>query len=317
MKIFLTMFLLVQLSYARYDELSIPREDGSTVNAYLKYPDNIKDFSIIVNISGSKCKSEYAPSEVSENYSKFKMAQLQVEKYGIDKNFTSDQYGEIYRLKNSISQRRDDHIAVVNYIKKHYSNFNGRVYLVGGSEGTVVAPLLGVSELNVRAMSLWAGARSLNMKEEFLLNLKKGNHLCEDTALTQIAFNTKFDEIFKDNKSSKLWCSSPEKGSVNSYQWWSHILDYNPLNDFLKFKGNIFVAHGTRDKMMPVESTYKTRSEFAKRNRKNLTVKIHKDLDHGCTDSEGKNHCNEVFGEIHSWLLNQIKKDNQTQELIQ
>jgi hypothetical protein len=181
--------------------------------------------------------------------------------------------------------------------------------MIGGSEGTVVAPLIGVSKLNVRAIALWAGARSMTMAEEFLLNLEKGNRLCADTKPSETAYRDKFQEIFNDIDSTKLWCSSPEQGSVNSFQWWSHILDYNPLENFLNFKGNLFVAHGTRDKMIPVESTLDTERIFKLNNKTNLEVKIHQDLDHGCTDSNGVSHCNKVFGEIHGWLLNQIKID--------
>jgi hypothetical protein len=63
--------------------------------------------------------------------------------------------------------------------------------------------------------------------------------------------------------------------------------------------------------MMPIESTYRTQKIFNDLSKTNLTVKIHQDLDHSCNDSAGNNHCNEVFGEIHGWLLNQIMEDNQ------
>jgi predicted esterase len=311
MKILFLFIVLTSAAFAKYDILKVPRSDGSIITAYLKYPEQMNNLSILINISGSKCKSEYNPSDVSDNYSKFMMAQLQVEKYGIDNNFTPDQCGDTYKLKNNIIQRGDDHIAVLKYIERNYNIWNQRIYIIAGSEGTVVAPLLGVSNINVKAMALWAGARGMTMKEEFLLNLRKGNHLCQDTPSTALDYNFKFQEILTHPTSTELWCSSPNKESVNSYQWWNHILFYNPLNDFLNFKGNIFVAHGTRDKMMPIESTYKIQKKFADLFKTNITVKIHQDLDHGCNDSTGNNHCDKVFGEIHEWLLNQIMSDNQ------
>ena len=307
--LFLTLLFSTAV-FSNYDVLKIPRVDGSILTAYLKYPDSLTDLSIVLNISGSACQSSYNTGPVSPIYKQLKIAQLSVEKYGIDENFTIEQCGDLYRRHNNIFQRAEDHNLALNYISKHYNLWNGRVYIIAGSEGSVVAPLIGRAPVDIKGVALWAGGRSMTMAEEFFLNLEKGNDICRDTPPSREEYQKKFKDILAQNRSTKLWCSTPSLGSVNSYQWWAHILDYDPTNDFLSLSARIFVGHGTRDRMVPVETTLGLLKAFNESDRKNLSIKVYEDLDHGCHDSRGENHCEKVFSEIYGWLFEQIRFDN-------
>ena len=316
-KLFFIIGIILQstLVYANYDILKIRRSDGSEITAYLKYPSEIESFSLLLNISGSKCGTDYNPSEPSATYSTFKFAELKVEKYGIDENFSPSQCGSTYKEKNNIYQRASDYNAVINYIKLNYSQYNDRAFILAGSEGTVVAPLITRLTSDIKAMALWAGARGMDMANEFFLNLKKGNSICSDTQPNSTSYKIKFNEIMSNSNSIHIWCSNEQNLSVNSYQWWAKILYYNPLNDFLNFKGQIYVAHGKKDKMIPIESTMLTYNKFKDQNKSNLTLKAYDNLNHSCNDSDGNNHCDQVFTGIFEWLFNQINLSNRSSHL--
>lgn len=296
--------------FAKYDILKVPRPDGSIITAYLNYPEKLESLSILINIGGSTCKSEYSPKQASENYSKYKFSVLKVEKYGIDETFSKSQCGDVYRKFNNIHRRAKDTLIVLKYIKENYRFWNGQIYILGGSEGAIVAPLIAKNpKLDIRSMALWAGGRSMTMSDEFLLNIKKNNYICSDISKSKDSYIKKFSEIRKTKQSTKLWCSAEKSNSINSYQWWSHILTYNPLSDFLSFKGNLYIAHGSLDRMMPIESSLRLRDIFKDKNKNNLIFREHKGLNHSCMNNQGESKCGIVYGEIQSWLYKEMSKN--------
>jgi pimeloyl-ACP methyl ester carboxylesterase len=83
--------------------------------------------------------------------------------------------------------------------------------------------------------------------------------------------------------------AAPDAGTIwlgHPYRFWSSYLWYRPLDDLLALDIPLFVAHGTADASVPVESARALRDAFAGERRSNLTYQEYGDADHDFTDVE-------------------------------
>lgn len=80
----------------------------------------------------------------------------------------------------------------------------------------------------------------------------------------------------------------------NTYRWWSEILDYNPMPDYMKLDIPILVGIGENDASVPVESAYYLDSQFKEADKSNLTLKVYPGADHRLND-ENESKRGELF----------------------
>lgn len=119
------------------------REDQSEITYYLKKSPDAKNLAVI--LQGSDCNSIYNNRFVLDNFADLlsKTDTLLVEKYGITHQlpYVKDERKDCpkeYLNNDSMAQRVQDYVQVLDKLKDHYQN----IYLIGGSEGAVVAALL-------------------------------------------------------------------------------------------------------------------------------------------------------------------------------
>ncbi|MFT0211115.1 hypothetical protein VQ643_00670 [Pseudomonas sp. F1_0610] len=143
MRLYLVLLLLSCCSLAQAVERAFFREDGSKIEYYLMSENKTK--TLLVVLQGSDCNSVYNNQFVRENFTQLVEADvLLVEKYAITNElpYRLDEARSDcpvdYLLNDSVLQRRDDYLHVLAYLKSHYE----KIYLLGGSEGAVVAALI-------------------------------------------------------------------------------------------------------------------------------------------------------------------------------
>lgn len=119
------------------------REDQSEITYYLKKSPDAKNLAVI--LQGSDCNSIYNNQFVLDNFADLlpKTDTLLVEKYGITHQlpYVKDERKDCpkeYLNNDSMAQRVQDYVQVLDNLKDHYQN----IYLIGGSEGAVIAALL-------------------------------------------------------------------------------------------------------------------------------------------------------------------------------
>lgn len=281
------------------------------MNIELKRPDNTKivarliiqnpdiPFPIILHLQGSACESVHAAYyDISPALKKKNYAYLLVEKPGTFKGMKpEDCFKDSYLTGNDIFTRANDAFHVLNFIKKN-SKWNDEYFSIGKSEGTVVATLLAKKKYP-RAMALLAGAPGLTMEEEFNLLIDKNKRPCGFTSKTDL--KSKIETIYLRPESKETWCSSST--NPNSFYWWSRILRLNLMDDLKTFDFPIWVAHGTEDESVPIESSIEAEKWFQKNEKSNFTLKRYEGLNHKWRNAKGDKKIDEMMRDLDQWLL--------------
>jgi len=110
-------------------------------------------------------------------------------------------------------------------------------------------------------------------------------------------FKSKIDEIIQSKDLKKTW-----NGTTNSYAWWKSALNGFLLPDLLTFDFPIYLAHGTLDKSVPVESAIKVYETFKDQGKMNLTFNRYAGLDHMWSDSHKKSFADMMIKDLLDWL---------------
>lgn len=163
------------------------------------------------------------------------------------------------------------------------------IVLVGVSEGVNLAVKVATLQKKVTHLVLLGGGgytmrKSLKVLEEkgdipFTINVDKGI------------------EKIKNNPNSleETWFGNP-------YFWWSRILDYNPIPDYLSLDIPILLAIGEKDSSVPLESAEYLESVFKKAGKTNLVVYKYKNANHRL-DAGGHNYREEFFSHLLTVIL--------------
>ncbi len=190
-----------------------------------------------------------------------------------------------------------------NLSKKHNNHFKQTIAL-GHSEGSDVVAKLGTVNNDITHFGYLSGGgytQFLDFVTYVTKKVDKGE-ISEEEA--QIKINSTFNDIKEimanPNATDKYW-----KGKNNSYNRWSHFSE-PPINNLLKIDKPIFVAIGTKDKAVAVESAYLIPIEFIRHKKDNLTFKAYPYLDHGfgkkLENGEYERHWNVVFKDFINWV---------------
>lgn len=297
--IYLLLFFSLNVFAEKIANIELKRPDQSKIIARLDIPDEKLPFGIVLHIQGSACESVHdAYYNISTELKKKNFAHLLIEKPGITRGMKpEDCFKDSYLIKNDIFTRANDAFHVLEFIKKNFK-WNERYFIIGKSEGTIVATLLAKKKYPT-ALALIAGANGMTMEDEFMLMLDKGDKPCGLTSKTEL--KKKIETIYLRPDSKETWCSS--SSSPNSFYWWSRILRLSVLEDLKTFDFPIWVAHGTLDESVPIESSIEVEKVFQREEKKNLTFKRYEGLNHKWRNQKGEKKIGEMLSDLDQWLL--------------
>ena len=139
--------------------------------------------------------------------------------------------------------------------------------LVGISEGADVAVTMATKIPAVTHIML-IGSGGYTMRQSLKLLKEKGD----------IPFVVNIDKGLKQIKSDpnsikKMWFGNP-------YRWWNDVIDYDPMESYMKVKIPILLAIGEKDSSVPVESVRYLEEAFKKAGKVNLDVVIYPNANH-------------------------------------
>lgn len=161
-----------------------------------------------------------------------------------------------------------------------------RVMVVGVSEGAWVAgqlaqdASLGVTHLVLIGSGAWTLRRNLEA-----LNLRKRGWDMKE-GWTQVEQSP--------HSLTDRWWGHP-------HQWWSDVIDLDPLPNLLTLDIPIWAAMGEGDTSVPVASVKALASAFEAQGKQNLTVRVYPGANH-ILQSATVNHRQALFSELSSWL---------------
>ncbi|MBD0852650.1 alpha/beta hydrolase family protein [Maribacter arenosus] len=177
-----------------------------------------------------------------------------------------------------------------------------KVVIIGHSEGSDVVAKLGTINDKVTHIGYWSGGANTQWFD-FTMFIRKD---VLEGKITEVQATKRMDSLFfnfkeiasKSNSTMDFW-------EDNTYRRWNKFSE-PAINNLLKIEVPLFVAIGTKDQAVPVESTYLIPIEFIRHKKDNLTFRVYPELDHGfekeLENGEFEDHWNDVFLEFMNWV---------------
>ncbi|MEK7858141.1 MAG: hypothetical protein AAB320_03285 [Elusimicrobiota bacterium] len=279
--------------------LSIKRPGGSKLSYYFSAPDK-KPFPLLLYLGGSGCQSEEGFMEYFAPFVGLGFGVVMSEKRGVKKDDSGKVCSKTYLKTNDRQQRIADAKLLLSQGKDLFPDWNGKLVVVGASEGGGLAPEVGLSYKGTKAVISLAGGgwpqgqESKKLREKELVVSGASPEKIQDELAD---LDRQFEEIRLDPTGSKSW-----SGKGNTYKRWASYLWYSPLDFLEKLRVPVYVAQGTTDVSVPVESSDAIRDRFKELGKKNLTYRRYKGLDHGWADAKGEHQTQKVIGDLLEWL---------------
>lgn len=257
---------------------------NDTIDYFIRFPKNKKPKHLFISVEGSApmpvnvkingmcCVSydNFNPKLIPENY-----AYVVIAKHGYtfyaEKNVIPKNYWKKKTLEFRVSRVN----SVIEDVLKNVFKPK-KIVLVGTSQGCDVVAKLGTINKDITHIGFWASGGH-NQLTDFITMARKDVYrgkLSEEKAKVIVdSLLTQFDKMYKNPSPDKFW----DDNSYLSYVSFSEA----PVNNLLKINIPLFVAIGTADENVPVESAFIIPIEFMKHGKTNLTFKYYKNYDHG------------------------------------
>lgn len=270
MKILLLLLLALPLAA---ETLSLEQADGTRLYYYYDAP--ASKGPLVVILQGSECRrvnDKY--QSFIDHFQKQNIGVLRVEKPGLTPETPLGECPSVYLQRNTLERRTWDLLSVLGEMRKD-PRWDGRLALVGGSEGAMLAGLTAPLIPETRAVALISGGGGDTFAEEIDQMMQSQGARGEQ--LQQ--FRELCTQSHREPTTLKEW-GSDGKLSRNTLLWLSRVEDLAIYRPLLRVEAPILVVHGAADKSTPVHSAQKLQEIFEKAGRTNFTLRIEKEDGH-------------------------------------
>lgn len=279
---FLFHFFVQVVNLYAHETIYIPRHDESLIEAYLTTPQTDSNFPIIMLIQGSDPESVLANHDaLAQRFLPHGIAILSVEKRGINSYAVDKQE---FMEHDYFESRLKDFSSVLKVLEEDMiRRWNGRIILLGGSEGGKIAPRLSLDYAHFVSGTVLVGSGGgIPFAEEMKFQIQTAIEN-QNTVLKFISkirsyvlpneIDSQFSKILNHPDSLEICCSK-------TYRWWAAYLAYDPLPEMLEMNMPIYMIHGALDPKIPVESADAVKAAFEHAEKNNLTYARYDDLGH-------------------------------------
>ncbi len=281
--------------------LYLVREDGSEITVYLKSQSPKDATDLLVLIQGSDCNSVAHNALINEQFSQVlpEADVLTVEKYGITPELSWDRNDERadcpadYIENDSPERRAADYIKTINQLKE--GGTYERVFLLGGSEGAVVANMIAAkTDFVTASVALNGGGR--HFIDDILHNMKSSGMP---------------DEAFKEASegfqgfAQQVTASKPFEVNMSGhgYSWWNTMLKLDQLEILAQVENPVLIVQGGQDQSVSPKAVEEQIAKLAELSKTNVTYKPYPDMTHSFDGAEGESAVGQVITDIQSWLV--------------
>lgn len=284
-----------------FSHLQVQRLNDSQVDVYFNKPTKI-DLPIVLFCQGSGYDSNTAGFLGIIRQFEDKAVGLAIEKEGVELGDTGDSLTNEYKVNNLVSNRLYDYLRVLQYMKTAAPWWNGDLFVVGGSEGGLLAGMLACYYPNVKGVAIFSFGAGLNFGEAWPIAVRLQKEFDGagkadiDTEVASALDSLQLTRITPTHQRSY-------SGEDNTYAWWNSILDLRLNNCLIDLDIPIYLAQGSDDMMSPAISAQTTIKAFLDRGKTNLFYKEYAGYDHSFLDKAGNSHLVEVVTESIRWIL--------------
>lgn len=274
---------------------------------------------VLLTISGSGCGSVFkrGPSgKISTGFPSYFERQagddytiLAMEKRGVlpfarrsDGGGGAPGCSEEYHSHATRDGRALEHELLLNAMGEMPAVDESYVVLVGHSEGTDVVAALG-TRTGIRRVGYFSGGGPIQMYELVqLVRAFVAGKPPEEAEPAVAGFMNQLRDVQARPSSDRMLFGHP-------YKRWAGFFPHAPVEGLLEISVPIFLAHGSDDRSVPIESADFVEIEFIRHDKRNLTVRRYPGLDHNfwaCSPSDqscGKdnNKMPQVIRDFLSW----------------
>lgn len=196
-------------------------------------------------------------------------------------------------------------LVIQDLISRRKEKEYQKIIALGHSEGSDVIAKLGTINKNISHFGFWSGSGNSQWYDFPLFIRQQVNRgeISEEEGIKQMdsLFDQYRDIVKNKDNIEKSWLE-------NSYKRWYYFSE-PPIENLLKINKPIFVAMGTADKSVPIESIYLIPVEFIRKGKNNLTFNTYPNLSHNLDivldNGKRENHWNRIFLEFLKWTEKQ------------
>lgn len=299
MIIVLTMNAVLVAQDSNIVHLNVKRLNDSYIDVFYNKPISKKKLPLLIFCQGSGYDSNSEGFlELMRIFEK-KAVGLVIEKQGVNYGDAGDTLRNDYKPNNAVYNRLYDYLRVLQHLRTNVSWWNGDIYIIGGSEGGLLAGMLASFYPTTKGVAIFSFGGGLNFGEAWPISIGLQKKLeGTDEQEIQKAIASVTDSLSHIRKNSTYLKSY--EGEDNTYAWWSSIIDLRLENVLLDLNIPIYVVQGSEDIMAPPISARKLNDAFIAIGKKNLIYKEFDGYDHEYKDKSGESHLVEV-------IINQIK----------
>ncbi len=276
----------------------VVRLDDSTIEATVSAPKERKSPAVLV-LQGSGCASERNTLARLLLPWRKKYVFIYVEKPGITSSSVS--CNSEFLSRNSIHQRLWDILSVIQKLRTE-SWWNNEIYVIGISEGGLIAGLTAAYVPEVKRVAILSYGGALTMGEWWPDVAAAG--IQKETGSISAAETERNDAIttFRRARSNPSY-SEVYDGESNTLAWWASIIDVRLSNALVQLSIPILICHGELDQFAPVKGARAVAHQFIKLGKNNLTYREYPGLDHGFVEKSGNSKLESVYLSSLTWLL--------------
>ena len=283
--------------------VQIKRLNDSYIDTFYNQPPTAKKLPILLFCQGSGYDSN--TEGFLELLAQFedKAVGLAIEKQGVHFGDEGTSPSEEYLQHNTIYNRVYDYLRVLQYMRINAPWWNGELYVIGGSEGGLLAGILASFYPNTKAVAILSFGGGLNFGEAWPTAVelqKRAEGLSLEAVQNEVALMQDSINVARKNPTYDQFIS----GIDNTHAWWTSIIDLRLENILIDLNIPIFLGHGTEDLMAPLRSAQRLSDTFRKAGKTNLFYKEYAGYNHAFTNQEKESRLVEVFMEAMEWILN-------------
>jgi len=274
---FLLLCLLILLAAAPSggENLSLEQADGSTLYYYYNPPP--RGGAVVAILQGSEClrvNHKYAP--LIATLQRHNLGVLRVEKPGLAPDTPIGECPAAYLQSNTLERRVWDLLCVIAELRKR-KDWNGRLALVGGSEGGMLAALCAPLIPETRAVALISSGGGMTFGQELQVmiadQMRRSGAPPEKIEQQRQGLERLFTRVRQEPTTLKEW-GSDGKLARNTHLWLSRAAPLGMYRPLLRVDAPILVVHGADDCSTPVASARLLQEAFIRAGRTNLELRI-------------------------------------------
>jgi pimeloyl-ACP methyl ester carboxylesterase len=283
---------------------AVPRLDGTEISYYLAPNTGDKKQSILLILHGSDCNSIANHPRIRrfERVATDAVA-LYVDKYGIttelqwsesdDRNDCPDAYLE----RNTLNQRVLDILRVVGELRQTAHWWDGQLFIVGGSEGAIVAESVAPLVPETRSLIIF-GFGGRWFENDVLHSVQLSLNADGESPQAQAAQL----KTVRDLLAGALRDRDPAKNFWGySHAWWASMLEFDQLEALRRVHVPVLALQGSEDEYVDVAGARQMMRELRLQGS-NITFLEYDGLNHGFRDAENRSRLDGVIDDMAKWL---------------